>query len=86
MGSILEQKILQLLLFPIFKVGLIIIIIIFFFIFFQEINVFLTILSLNFENSEPNMIETTRRKEKNLPSKQPKQILKECMYSIKKIL
>ena len=29
MGSILEQKILQLLLFPIFKVGLIIIIIIF---------------------------------------------------------
>ena len=81
MGSILEQKILQLLLFPIFKVGLI-----FFFIFFQEINVFLTILSLNFENSEPNMIETTRRKEKNLPSKQLKQILKECMYSIKKIL
>ena len=32
------------------------------------------------------MIETTRRKEKNLPSKQPKQILKECMYNIKKIL
>ena len=82
MGSILEQKILQLLLFPIVKVGLIK----FFFIFFQEINVFLTILSLNFENSEPNMIETTRRKEKNLPSKQLKQILKECMYSIKKIL
>ena len=82
MGSILEQKILQLLLFPIFKVGLIN----FFFIFFQEINVFLTILSLSFENSEPNMVEITRRKEKNLPSKQPKQILKECMYSIKKIL
>ena len=39
-----------------------------------------------FENSEPNMIETTRWKEKNLPSKQPKQILKEYMYSIKKIL
>ena len=82
MGSILEQKILQLLLFPIFKVGLIN----FFFNFFQEINVFLTILSLSFENSEPNMIETTRRKEKNLPSKQLKQILKECMYRIKKIL
>ena len=84
MGSILDQKILQLLSFPIFKVGLanyng-------FFIFFQEINVFHTILTLTFWNSEPNMIETTWRKEKNLPSKQPKQILKECMYSIKKIL
>ena len=33
-----------------------------------------------------NMIETTSREEKNLPSKQPKQILKEFMYSIKKIL
>ena len=33
-----------------------------------------------------NMIETTNREEKNLSSKQPKQILKEFMYSIKKIL
>ena len=33
-----------------------------------------------------NMTETGSREEKNLPSKQPKQILKECMYSIKKIL
>ena len=84
MGSILEQNILQLLLFPIFKVGLANYN--FFFIIFQEINAFLTILTLNFLNGESNMIETTRRKEKNLPSKQPKQILKECMYSIKKIL
>ena len=33
-----------------------------------------------------NMTETTNREEKNLPSKHPKQILKEFMYSIKKIL
>ena len=46
MGSILEQKIFQLLLFPIFKVGLANYN--FFSIFFQEINVFLTILTLNF--------------------------------------
>ena len=85
MGSILEENILQLLSFPIFKVGLANYNL-FFFIFFQDINVFLTILTLTFWNSEPNMIETTWRKEKNLPSKQPRQILKECMYSIKKIL
>ena len=46
MGSILEQNILQLLLFPIFKVGLANYN--FFLIFFQEINAFLTILTLNF--------------------------------------
>ena len=46
MGSILEQNILQLLLFPIFKVGLANYN--FFSIVFQEINVFLTILTLNF--------------------------------------
>ena len=46
MGSILEQNILQLLLFPIFKVGLANYN--FFSIFSQEINVFLTILTLNF--------------------------------------
>ena len=45
MGSILEQKIFQLPLFPIFKVGLANYN---FFIFFQEINVFLTILTPNF--------------------------------------
>ena len=45
MGSILEQKIFQLLLFPIFKVGLANYNL---FIFFQEINVFLTILKPNF--------------------------------------
>ena len=46
MGSILENKMLQLLLFPIFKVGLANYN--FFFIFFQEINVFLTVFTLNF--------------------------------------
>ena len=45
MGSILEQKILQLLFVPIFTVGLANFN---FFIFFQEINVFVTILTLSF--------------------------------------
>ena len=45
MASILEQNILQLLLFPSFKVGLANYN---FFIFFQEINVFLTILWTSF--------------------------------------
>ena len=76
MGNTLEQNILQLLLFPIFKVSLLVAN----YIFFQEINV------AQFLKIAINMIETTRREEKNLPSKQPKQILKECMYSIKKIL
>ena len=84
MGSILEQKILQLLLFPIFTVG--IIDFFFFFYLLSRDKCFSHYFVAQFENSEPNMIETTRRKEKNLPSKQPKQILKECMYSIKKIL
>ena len=44
MGNTLEQNILQLLLFPIFKVSLLVAK----YIFFQEINVFLTILSPNF--------------------------------------
>ena len=44
MGNTLEQNILQLLLFPIFKVSLLVAN----YIFFQEINVFLTILSPNF--------------------------------------
>ena len=46
MGNILEQNILQLLLFPIFKVGLANYN--FFSIFFQEIDVFVTIMTLNF--------------------------------------
>ena len=83
MGSILEQKIFQLLLFPIFKVGL------------ANYNFFYLLsrdkgishyFDAQFLKMAINMVKTTSRKEKNLPSKQPKQILKECMYSIKKIL
>ena len=83
MGSISEHNILQLLLFSIFKVGL------------ANYNFFFYLLSRDkcishyfvaqFLKIAINMIETTSREEKNLPSKQPKQILKECMYSIKKI-
>ena len=83
MGSILEKKFLQLLLFPIFKVG-------------QADYNFFYLLSRDkcishyfvaqFLKIAINMIETTSREENNLPSKQPKQILKEFMYSIKKIL
>ena len=83
MGSILEKKIFQLLLFPIFKVGL------------ANYNFFYLLsrdkcishyFDAQFLKMAINMVKTTSRKEKNLPSKQPKQILKECMYSIKKIL
>ena len=83
MGSILEQKIFQLLLFPIFKVGL------------ANYNFFYLLsrdkcishyFDAQFLKMAINMVKTTSPKEKNLPSKQPKQILKECMYSIKKIL
>ena len=83
MGNTLEQNILQLLLFPIFKVGLAN---------YNFLNLFSRdkCISHYFDSQilkiAINMIETTNREEKNLPSKQPKQILKEFMYSIKKIL
>ena len=77
MGNTLEQNILQLLLFPIFKVSLLV----------AKINKCIShYFVAQFLKIAINMIETTRREEKNLPSKQPRQILKECMYSIKKIL